>query len=178
VPFLLRKIDKENRWWPPTADDADMTWLTADEVQADALVEIQTKQNALSAWFIDDHHSNLQQVVLALAASRDYASDLHYVLLDLADVAGAGLEVQRSEGNTADDDCNGKWHRDIVHLSASKMAVLAKLIHSQKKSRYERKKAIKKLLIQNIENNTLTRSRVNVTLLSHLGLSEEQNDTK
>ena len=51
-------------------------WLAGDEVQADALVDLSTKDNELSVWLIENDKSNLEHVVTALAANCNTISNL------------------------------------------------------------------------------------------------------
>ena len=78
MPFVLRKIRK-SKWWKHPG----VPWLAHSDLQADALGDLQTSSNQLSVYHIEDDKSNLEQIVTALAASRDTIANLDYALLDL-----------------------------------------------------------------------------------------------
>ena len=56
MPFLLRKVHKA--WWLP---DGHEEWLSPGHAQGDSLGDLETDDNILSFWVIDDTRSNLVQ---------------------------------------------------------------------------------------------------------------------
>jgi hypothetical protein len=76
VPFVLRKIRKA-KWYK----HQKVAWLKAGELQADAIGDLYTENNALSMWLVTDDKSNLQRVAAALAANCEYLGNLDYALL-------------------------------------------------------------------------------------------------
>ena len=72
------------------------------------------------AWRIDVTRSNLQQVIIALAANRDYISNLDYVLLEERILSALDIQIEDSPGETPDDEANS-YHCEFVELSLEKL---------------------------------------------------------
>ena len=120
MPLLLRKISKP-RW-------QKLAWLEEGKAQADALRDLETKENKLSVWHVEDDKSNLRGVVTAIAATRDVASNFDYALFDQRLLTKLRVRIEKTVGDTYHKEANASWHRDIVELSAEKNAELANLI--------------------------------------------------
>ena len=121
MPLLLRTIRKP-RWY------GDMAWLEEGKAQADALRDLETRDNKLSVWHVEDDESNLQQVVAAVSCKRDQASNLDYALFDQDVLARISARIEHTVGETLHNEANARWHRHIVELSAEKTAELANII--------------------------------------------------
>ena len=138
MAYVLRVIRKA-RWYR----DESTAWLGEGEFQADALADLETKGNALSLWVVADDRSNLEQVVSALASTRQYIANLDYALLDQKFIAEHNLKLQPVTGNSPYEQVN-MWHHDLVELSASKLCVLAKIIFEcGEKKRYTEKDVLR-----------------------------------
>lgn len=120
MPLLLRKISKP-RWYKEA-------WLEEGKAAADPLRDLETKENKLSVWHIEDDKSNLYQVVTAIATTLQYASNLDYALFNHTLLTKTGVRIEDTEGHTFHKEANASWHRDIVELSAEKIAELANII--------------------------------------------------
>src|SRR5262249_54837104 len=123
VPLVLRKIRKA-RW-------LKLPWLSVDEFQADALTDLTTKGNELSVWLVEDDRSNLPQIVTALAADCDTVSNFDYFLLRESALLRIGIKTIRSKGDSPDETANGRYHQDLIELSAEKILRLAAAIQSE-----------------------------------------------
>jgi len=113
---LLRTI-KRGRWLeaPPGKPD---------RAPADALLDLQTRENKLSLWLIDDDGSNLDEVVGSIALTRETVSHVDYVTFGLDVVEEIGLDLRQTQGHTPVPAVNS-WHREAVELSAENIADLA-----------------------------------------------------
>ena len=98
------------------------------------MLDLQTRDNKLSVWVIEDDGSNLDEVVGSIALSRDVLSHLDYVTFELDVVDKLGLAVTESEGVTPVLAAN-RWHRDVVELSAKDVAELAEELFGRERSR-------------------------------------------
>jgi hypothetical protein len=125
MPLILRKIRK-SKWYK----HANVGWLPDGEVQADALGDLKTEENALSVWWLDDNKSNLNDLVAALASKCDTVANLDYALLDIDILSSLGIKLVETDGDSLHRDANDSWHRDLVELSASKLLALASAIAS------------------------------------------------
>lgn len=169
MPFVLRKLDKRNNWWPSDLDQWP-SWLRPDDIQADAISELRTSSNTLSVWHIEDDKSNLEQVVCAMAASRDSFADIHFILLDPESLKQKGFKLKVTNGATPDKLCNSLWHRDIVELTAAGLLELAKLIYGHQGSGYFliRKPKIETLLQEGFQEDRYDRDRMKEPMVERL----------
>ena len=128
MPFMLRKI-RQARWYK-----VEGAWLAADEIPADPLSDLTTKDNQLSVWYIEDDRLNLERVIAALAASGTDVANVDYALLDHRLLSDMHIKIDSTRGGTPDEEVNTSWHRDLVELSAGKLVTLAIAIftHAEK----------------------------------------------
>lgn len=131
MPFVLRKI-RQSRWFR----HEEHTWLEEDEVQADTLLDLRTEDNALSVWLVEDDRSNLDRVVAALASACDKLQNLDYILFESTILPEIGINIEKSDGITPDEEANHSWHRNLIELSAQDLTTLAselvRTIHPQR----------------------------------------------
>lgn len=128
MPFLARMVRKP-KWYKHT----EVSWLPTGRLQADALGDLKTADNKLSVWHIDDDLSNLEQVIAALATTRDDISNLDYILFDPQLLSELDIAIMTTKGNTKYNIANTKWHRDLPKLTANKLIELAYTIWKQGK---------------------------------------------
>lgn len=121
MALLLRKV-KQHRWYKEPA----APFLEADDVPADPFADLQTTENLLSVWEVNEDRSNLIRVVRAVAIGGQRIDHTGYILFDSVHLDAAGIEVQDNEGRSDDRGANG-WHRDLV-LSGKKLLALAMLL--------------------------------------------------
>jgi hypothetical protein len=119
VTLVLRLI-RQSRWDSPEKFD----WLEKGNIPADPLADFaNTNDNCLSVWFVDDEKKDLDDVVAALAASREKADKLDFALFPQGHLKAAGIEVRKTIGQTPDKHVN-TLHRDLIRLSAEKVLAL------------------------------------------------------
>lgn len=157
MAYLLRVIRKA-RWYR----DENTAWLGEGEFQADALADLETKGNALSLWFVADDRSNLEQVVSALASTRQRISNLDYALVDQKFIAENNLKLQSVISNSPYEQAN-TWHRDLVELSASKLCVLAKIIFEYGEKKRYTEKDVLRLMARAIALGHIDRAKLNMS---------------
>lgn len=121
MALLLRKV-KQHRWYK----EAAASFLEADDVPADPFADLQTTENLLSVWEVQEDRSNLIRVVRAVAIGGHRIDHTGYILFDSVHLDAAGIGLQKNEGRSDDKAANG-WHRDLV-LSGKKLLALAKLL--------------------------------------------------
>jgi hypothetical protein len=154
MPYLLRKIRKA-RWYK-----GSVAWLQKDLPQADALVDLSTKNNRLSVWLITDDKSNLNRIIAALACACETVSNLDYALIDIADLNDLGLQFDEVPGDSADDLANKMWHRDLIELSAKSVYDLVCSLHARATTERVTENQIKQLVKQGLQSSVLDRSRI------------------
>lgn len=140
MPLMLRKI-RQARWYKHA-----FSWLAPGEIPADPIADLQTAENKLSVWHINEDHSNLQDVIVAIAACRDVAANFDYALFDEQVCSELNIEIENTVGNTPNNEVNQKWHRHLVKLSADKLLKLAKVIYEKGETKRIREKEIPKMI--------------------------------
>jgi hypothetical protein len=169
VALLLRKIRK-GRWY----QQPKPSWLCADDIPADPLGDLQTRENRLSVWHIDDDQANLRDVVAAMAANTDHISNLDYILVDLAAVSNMGLKVVATEGCSPNKDANKRWHRDVIELSSSKLGQLARLFYQKGQRGRVQERNVRNMILKILgEGDKIDKSKLSPSMWGSLGL--EQN---
>ncbi len=154
--YVLRSIRKA-RWY--RCENA--VWLGEGECQADAFLDLQTKGNVLSLWFIADDCSNLEEVVSALASARERISNLDYALLDQKFITENDLQLQPVIGSSPNGQAN-TWHRDLVELSASKLCVFANMLFEYGEKRRFTERDVLRLLARAMALGHIDRSRLSM----------------
>ena len=126
---LVLRVIRQYRWDSPDQFD----WLAEGDMPADPLSDIaDTSGNCLSVWFVDDEKKDLEHVLAALAANREKAGNLDYVLFTHGDLEAAGIEFRQTGGTTPDERVN-EQHHDLTHLSAAKvLALTERVLHDHR----------------------------------------------
>ena len=117
---LVLRLIRQSRWDSP----AKLDWLAEGEIPADPLADFaNTSDNRLSVWLIDDDKKVLHDVLTALAASREKADILDYVLFTEKHLKATAIAVDEKRGNTPLEHVN-ECHRVLNCLSAAKVLEL------------------------------------------------------
>jgi len=126
VPFFLRKV-RFNRWF----NIEECPWLAKDELPADPLGDLETSNNELSLWQIEEDQSNLERIITAIAANRESVQNVDYILFNQEIFSEIGINIKKIDGSTPDKEANTSWHCDLIQLSAQKLVKLtAKIVYS------------------------------------------------
>lgn len=89
--------------------------------------DLRINEGTLSVWQIEDDKTNLDLVIVALAATRQNFDKFEYGLFGQEIVINLGLKAQITPGNTLIDAAND-WHRDLIQLTADQAVNLVKAI--------------------------------------------------
>ncbi|OQW33251.1 MAG: hypothetical protein A4E20_13130 [Nitrospira sp. SG-bin2] len=125
-------------------------------------------EESLSLWRIDDDRSNLNRVTAAIAAARRNLDKLDYALFPIAIIDLLGLSVAQSPGKTPDNVANTTWHWEIIELTASKAALLAKEIYSSAEITRKLPMDVRTLIQEGIRLTHLTKAKLHADLLAEL----------
>lgn len=120
MPRLLVKVHKivwEKSGLP--------SFLKRGDIPADCLSDLNTEQNELSVWYIENDGANLNRVLTALAATCGFVSNLDYLIFDYEIVTALGLTITKTDGETPDSVANRSWHRDLAKLSGENLLKFA-----------------------------------------------------
>jgi len=156
--LILRKIRKA-RWHRRD----DLPWLTEGEIQADPLADLNTSDNKLSVWLVEDNDQDLKKVVTALASNSDTVSNIDYALLDKTYLSGIGVKFEKKSGATPYKEVNS-LHCNLVELAASKLLELSKVFMAEsKRDRFSEPQVIS-LLRDALDSGHITWERLNEKL--------------
>ena len=149
MPFFLRKIQK--RKWDRTPD---LAWVPQGDLPADPLYDLRTEENQLSVFMIRDDRSNLDQVVVAIAAKWERLDNFDYALFDQETVARLRIDLHETAGDTPDAAAN-RWHRDLVNLTGQKLVALAVAIWACGERQRKLQKEMKRLLAEAVSSGRI-----------------------
>ena len=145
---LILRIVRKSRWLSPL-------WLSKDDVQADSITDLSTKDNELSVWFVRDDKANLKRIISALAANRTSLSNFDYVLFNKDILIENKIKMGETKGISKDDEVNKTWHLDLFELTAQQIVNLAKCIKSNGKINRIFDKDVKQYIIKSIEDGNI-----------------------
>lgn len=148
MPFLFRKIRK-SRWYK------EPEWLSEGNPQADSLVDLTTKDNKLSVWFIKEDMSNLERVIAALAANRDFIANFDYALFSEEILEKKDIKTEKSKGDSKDYEANDQWHRDLYELSATKLLDIAEHIFNEGEIKRIQEKQVEKHISEAVQTGKI-----------------------
>lgn len=152
---IFRKLERKRNW-----DNAE--WLQDGDVKSIVSVQcLATNNNSLSIYVVDGHPEQIDRLVAALALTRDYLNviDLATAPEEILDACMIGTRSQ-IQGTTPDQVVNN-WHVDLIELSVTNVANLAKSIKSQGEiCRVQRNDVLQAI------RNSLTQQWIDVTRIN------------
>jgi len=120
-------ITIKKRKWDELLDAA---WLPKGEIQADPLGDLHPSEGSISIWWVDEQLLNLDDIIVALALTRDKWDIFEYGLFDSSIPGNLGLLVKETIGKTPLPQIN-HFHRDLVELTVDKYVQFIKGIFPQ-----------------------------------------------
>ena len=162
MAYYLRAIRKA-RWYGYPG----VNWVGKGHVQSDALLDLQTKDNALSIYRIDND-ADVDRVVVALAANRSEISHVDYAVFDGSSLLNTGAVFVQADGDTPDHEVN-QLHHDTTHLTVFGLTSMAREILRGYRDRFLRDK-VRRLMGEAIRDRRLDKSRMSEKILQDLGL--------
>ena len=163
MPLLLRKIHRAN-WY----ENPGIPWLAEGELQADALVDLATKDNALSVWYVEDDASNLELIVTVLAAKCEHISNFDYALFHQELLSELSIKLESIRGDSPDEGANTLWHRHVVELSAPKLMELAEVILTGAEKNRFLGKHVRRLIQQGVASGRIERTKLKPGILTKI----------
>tara|TARA_R110002033_G_scaffold40631_3_gene81046 strand:- start:134 stop:625 length:492 start_codon:yes stop_codon:yes gene_type:complete len=153
--LLVRKINR-SKW--PNSDNTDVF-----EISSDAITScLRSTRNTLSVWKIDSE-KDLDEAVLALAASFQRLESIDVVLLEGQDLVKANINCIQTKGITLVKDLE-QTHYDLSELNYFKVGLvaehIAQRIYLKKIKRYT-VTDLKRVLNKAIEDNRLKMEDLN-----------------
>lgn len=163
MPFYLIRIT--NRSWD--RDLFNAPWLGLDEIPADVHQDLRISQSSLSVWHIEDAQSNLEQVITALASTRDSIDTFDYGLFEQDIVRSINIKFMESLGISPMQAAN-HWHRDLVELTVDKLARLIRTIFGAMEKRRKSKRDIELRIIDAVRANEIDLTKVKPKMLESI----------
>lgn len=125
----LLRLTRLARWFRyPTIDR-----LLDDEIQGDALRDLQTQDNNLSVYKAESDEDT-DRIVTALAVNRDNLANVDYALFDDVALLAADIPISKEPGKTPDDGVN-KLHYNLSNLTVNRLATLAEVVSAGEHTR-------------------------------------------
>ena len=162
MAYYLRTIRKA-RWYGYPG----VNWVGKGHVPSDALLDLQTKDNALSVYRIDND-ADIDRVVVAVAANRSEINHVDYAVFDGSSLLNMGAVFVQADGDTPDHEVN-QLHHDTTHLTVFGLTSMAREIFRGHMNRFLRNK-IKQLMGEAIRDCRLDKSKISKKILQDLGL--------
>lgn len=163
MPLILRKIRKP-KWYK----NPGVPWLKGEDLQADALGDLNSKDNKLSVWLIEDNRSNLERVIAALASTCDSPTNIDIVLLEQNVLDKLSIRWLTTIGDSCDDEINKAFHIDLIQLTATKLFEFAGQIQQNgTKTRFLEKHVVQ-MLTKQISTGNISRDKIKQTLLDDI----------
>ena len=164
MPLVLRRT-RDNLIWDNSADQ--LPGLEIDDIAADPITDLNTRENELSIYLIQDELTELDRCLSALAAERMNLQDLDYILFDKDIIDQLLLEINNVEGNLKDHEIN-KLHRNIIKLSAKKLISLSKKIMEKCQRKRILEEDVARIIVKSINNNWIKKNSLSKSLLSEI----------
>ena len=158
---MLRVI-RQHRWDSPGKCD----WLAQGDIPADPLADFaNTSGNCLSVWLVDDEKKGLERLLAGLAATREKADKLDYVLFSQDVVEAESMELRQTGGATPDEHVNER-HGDLTRLSAAKVLALTERVwHEHLELKRMDRRAVLQLVAEGVRDGRILTSRLRPKLL-------------
>lgn len=155
---LLRSVRQE-RWYEATSSPDD-------PLPADPLSDLNTKKNCLSVWQVSSDESNLEEIVVAIAAGFGHVQNMDAVLIDERAIGELGLRVEASPGKTPLPRATG-YHRDLVQLQAGSLVQVGDTLRRGDFRSFS-ERTVRELLARYIREGRLSPADLHPDVKSHL----------
>lgn len=122
MPYYVRAINREN--WPEPEDGA-----TVHDLDADALNDVKTSENALSVWYADSD-SEINDAAIAYLGSMDKwvrDEEVDFVAIDTSFIEEATINVFENPNETYVSTYETK-HRDLCGLKYGDIEAIAGIV--------------------------------------------------
>lgn len=156
MSIIFRKLAQKRHW-------DGKPWTEQDDVQADVVNCLRTKENKLSVFMLDGSSSQIARVVAALAVTRDSIANLDLAIAPSDILAQCGIRTDRAPGQTPDPEVNN-WHQDLVDLTILQLARLAVAIRSKGQIKRYNLKKVEEAIRLSLNDNYIQTERINKNL--------------
>ena len=122
MPYLVRAINREN--WPEPEDNA-----TVHDLDADALNDLKTGDNALSVWYAESEEE-IKDAAVAYLGSMDKwirSEEVEFIAIDTKYIEEATIETFETPNSTYVSSYETK-HRDLCGLKYDDIEAVAGIV--------------------------------------------------
>ena len=160
MTVILRKLSQKRNW-------DNVSWLNIGCVQADAIKCLVTCENKLSVFVLNDCDEQVERVVAALAAKRDYLTHIDLAIAPEHILPKCGIRTNSVKGETPDLEVN-KWHQDLMELTTSKISQLAESIKLEGEIKRYQKSRVERAIKKSLGSNSISIERIGAKLMNSL----------
>jgi len=139
--------------------------LPIGELQGDSLRDLETTDNTLSVYEVNNEHDK-ERVAVALAAHRKFVSVFDYAVFDDTNFASLGIIAEPHEGNTPDAAVN-QLHYHLRNLTLGRLTGLARVVSEVEHIRIA-PNVVKARISEAIAAGTLPTEKLEPELLARL----------
>ena len=157
---IFRKL-RQKRYWDR------QPWLGADDAQADTTKCLETNENRLSVFVLEEPEAQIERVVAALALNRDTLGHVDLAIAPEAVLEVCGIQGDRVQATTPDSEVN-EWHRDLVELTVTKIAKLARAIKSDGEIKRYQLGYVKEAIRKSLNTNYIITEQIDEKLIQSL----------
>lgn len=158
---FVRKLEKILHW-------EERDWLPKKDVQSDTLGYcLRTQQNALSIYNVGNEQQ-INRVVAALALNRSRLNHIDLAVVPIEVLSVVDVVTNNDVlGKTPDSGVN-QWHSNLLQLSVTKLACLAKAILDRGSIYRLQERVVCEAIELSLKNNWVILEKVEETLIESL----------
>lgn len=157
---IFRKLSQKRHWDRPP-------WLGAGDCPADAVKCLETEENELSVYRLEDSDVQTDRVVAALALTRDNLAHVDLAIAPEKVLESCGIQHEKVPAKTPDSEVND-WHLDLVKLTVAKIAELATAIRTEGRIKRYQKAEVKAAIQKSLKTESIDVERIKPKLVQSL----------
>lgn len=144
-----------------------MGWLEKEDLPADTLKNVQTIENSLSVYLVDDEFHNENIILCGFAATRDNLNYVDFIVLDEELFNKLGITIETTPGNTIIEEVN-YLHRNLTEISTNKLIAIIEASISDGSMKRKTENKLKKMFQDEIKKGTIKIEDLNIKIQSKL----------
>ena len=157
MPQYVRKVDIR-KWLPDR--DISLDWLDTDDVEADAVSDLRTRDNTLSIFEIENETMAKRAIATVSAGSTSH-NYIGYIMFDDDFLNRLTIEIDDEKGHTNDTEVD-LWHRNIINLSGKKLVQLGIALKQQDNFQFLLPDELIDILCHSIQQGFLKRKNIKI----------------
>ncbi len=160
MSLVLRFIGTYMSW---EKSPEDKLWLQVDEIPADPLSDLNTKNNELSIYILKNGKSDLDRFIAAFATSksRGYVREIDYLVFEEELIDEAGLKYRQEDSKDLIDEKIKKLHWNLYQISSQKLLELAQKIFNYHEVNTLSIDQVCQIINNSIKNGWINENKIN-----------------